>query len=224
MYINKYSTNIILKNILHKKVKYIFYKKKYLATIFLYDFKFNKFNLLFLYNIIYKLYNKKVNINITNLKHIYLDNSIFINSLTIRLSDRKKKLLKEIKLALKLVKIAKLNNNYLDNKLKKNIINLTKHYYNYINIINNKYNIIINNMRNIHITGISLETKGRLTRRITASRSIYKLIQKGNLKNIYSNIGGLLIRNDNKSNINNVKDKSNNENGTFGISMSINTQ
>jgi hypothetical protein len=79
-------------------------------------------------------------------------------------------------------------------------------------------------MRNIHITGITLETKGRLTRRITASRSVYKLKQKGNLKNIYSYIGGLLTRGYIKSNVNYIKDKSNNENGSFGISIRTNTQ
>lgn len=215
---------IILNNILKNKTKYIFYKKKYLASIYLNDFKFNKINLIHLYNILYNLYNKKVNINITNMKHIYLDNSIFINSLVIRLNDRKKRLLKEIKLGLKLVKIAKLNINYLDNKLKKNIISLSKYYYNYINIIENKYKFIFNNMRNIHITGIALETKGRLTRRITASRSVYKLKQKGNLKNIYSHVGGLLTRGYIKSNVNYIKDKSNNENGSFGISIRTNTQ
>jgi hypothetical protein len=225
--LNKSNTllkKIILNNILKNKTKYIFYKKKYLASIYLNDFKFNKINLVSLYNILYKLYNKKVNINITNMKHVYLDNSIFINSLITKLNDRKKGLLKEIKLGLKLVKIAKLNINYLNNKLENKIAKLSNYYNNYINDIDNKYKFIFSNMRNMHITGITLETKGRLTRRITASRSVYKIKQKGNLKNIYSNVGGLLTRGYIKSNINYIKDNSNNANGSFGISIRTNTQ
>jgi hypothetical protein len=82
----------------------------------------------------------------------------------------------------------------------------------------------MNSMRNIHITGVSVETKGRLTRRITAARSVHKLKSKGNLKNIYSNIGESLTRGYIKSNINYIKDKSNNENGSFGLTILTNTQ
>jgi hypothetical protein len=42
---------------------------------------------------------------------------------------------------------------------------------------NNKYlsNIILNSLRYKNVGGIRLEAKGRLTRRLTASRSVFKI-------------------------------------------------
>ena len=36
------------------------------------------------------------------------------------------------------------------------------------------------------LVGIRVEAKGRLTKRLTASRAVYKIRYKGYLKNIYS--------------------------------------
>jgi hypothetical protein len=91
--------------------------------------------------------------------------------------------LKVFKGGLKLVRIAKINTNILlkvNNFLKNNIKE-----YKFINLINNiEYKNIFMSMKNLHIIGINLEAKGRLTRRMTASRSVYKFKSKGSFKNI----------------------------------------
>jgi hypothetical protein len=61
---------------------------------------------------------------------------------------------------------------------------------------------------------------------MTASRSVYKLKYKGNLKNAYTSYyrtSVSLIRGYMKPNINYVKSSSKNKNGSYGISSSLNT-
>jgi hypothetical protein len=68
--------------------------------------------------------------------------------------------------------------------------------------------------------GIRLEGKGRLTRRLTASRAVFKITYLGSLKNIYSSFQGLssvINKGFEKSNVNYINMNSNNRNGSFGI-------
>jgi hypothetical protein len=70
------------------------------------------------------------------------------------------------------------------------------------------------------MAGVRLEAKGRLTRRLTASRSIFKIKWKGSLKNVYSSYRGLssvLLRGHVKSNVNYSIINSKTRNGAFGI-------
>jgi hypothetical protein len=208
-----------------------FFKRTYLANIYLNNFRHNILNLINLKNIIAKIYQKKVILNITNLKYVYLENNIFVDNLMRKLNDRKKGVLRVLKKALKLIKIADmdpilfLKNNrmmkYIDNIL------ILRKYINYMNeYAEEKYKTILNSIRNIHTIGVSLEAKGRLTKRMTASRSVHKLKYKGNLKNVYSAYYKMsipLLRGFMKSNINFVKNNSKNKNGSYGISSSLNT-
>ena len=225
----------LLKNVLEKIAKNksinVFLKRTYLANIYLNNNKFNSINLLNLKKIIYMIYEKRVKINITNIKYVYMENNIFIESITRKLNDRKKGVLRVLKKALKLVKIADINISLLlkEKRMMKyinNVIN-TKKYTNFIHYYSsNKYKTILRSIKNIHVIGISLEAKGRLTKRMTASRSVYKLKYKGNLKNIYScyyQTSTHLIRGFNKSNISFVNHNSKNKNGSYGISSSLNT-
>jgi len=77
-------------------------------------------------------------------------------------------------------------------------------------------NIIINNLKYKHTTGFRLEAKGRLSKRFTASRSVFKLKYKGNLLNLDSSFRGIssIIL---KSNIQYTKLKSKTRIGSFGI-------
>ena len=71
-----------------------------------------------------------------------------------------------------------------------------------------------------HVAGIKIEAKGRLTRRFTASRSIFKMRQKGGFKNIDSSFRGLsavILRGHVKSNGQYSMFKSKRRNGAFGI-------
>lgn len=70
------------------------------------------------------------------------------------------------------------------------------------------------------IGGVRLEAKGRLTRRFTASRSVFKVKWKGTLKNIdssYRKLSTVMLRGHAKSNVQYTNINSKNRNGSFGI-------
>ena len=96
-------------------------KKEVLALNHLYmltinKFKFEKF-LPGLKLLIGKLYNKKVELNLVNLKYLHLNSDIFAESVAIKLRNKKNSLLRVLRTSLKLVKIPKKlnNNNGMDN-------------------------------------------------------------------------------------------------------------
>ena len=171
------------------------------------------------------IYNKQIEINIINLKNFNLDNNIFLESISRKLRDRTKKALRVIRKALNLTIIANPLYNLEEKKniLNYNIIEYKNYIYNSMNINNI---IIFRNLKNLHITGIRVEAKGRLTKRMTASRSIYKLAYKGNLKNlhsIYLKKPITLLKNFEKSNINYEIINSKQKNGAFGIKSRVST-
>jgi hypothetical protein len=70
------------------------------------------------------------------------------------------------------------------------------------------------------LRGIRVEAKGRLTRRRTASRSVFKMKWKGGLKNVESSFRGLptiMLRGIVKSNLQYSVINSKNRNGAFGV-------
>ena len=70
------------------------------------------------------------------------------------------------------------------------------------------------------MAGVRLEAKGRLTRRFTASRSVFKIKWKGSLKNIDSSYRGLssvILRGHVKSNVQYSIINSKTRNGSFGL-------
>jgi len=75
-------------------------------------------------------------------------------------------------------------------------------------------------LKHIKVRGIRVEAKGRLTRRFTASRSIFKMKWKGGLKNVDSSFKGLstiMLRGYVKSNAQYTFISSKNRNGAFGV-------
>jgi Mitochondrial ribosomal protein (VAR1) len=93
--------------------------------------------------------------------------------------------------------------------------NIFKHNLN-INLLN----YVLNNLKHKNIGGVRLEAKGRLTRRFTASRSVFKIKWKGSLKNIDSSYGGLssiILRGHVKSNLQYSTVNSKTRNGAFGL-------
>lgn len=78
----------------------------------------------------------------------------------------------------------------------------------------------MDSIKNKSITGIRIEAAGRLTRRNTAERSIFKLRYKGNLKNMdssYKGFSSVLLRGHAKSNVQYTKLKSKRRIGSFGL-------
>jgi hypothetical protein len=81
-------------------------------------------------------------------------------------------------------------------------------------------NVILNCIKHKSISGVRLEATGRLTRRLTAARSIFKLKYKGSLKNIdasYKGLSSVLLRGHVKSNIQYTNINSKTRNGSFGL-------
>lgn len=81
-------------------------------------------------------------------------------------------------------------------------------------------NYIINLLKYKEMTGARLEAKGRLTRRFTASRSVFKIKWKGSLKNIdssYRGLSSIILRGHLKSNVQYSIVNSKTRNGAFGL-------
>lgn len=75
-------------------------------------------------------------------------------------------------------------------------------------------------LKHLKLRGIRIEAKGRLTRRNTASRSVFKMKWKGGLKNVVSSFRGLsaiMLRGYLKSNVQYTAINSNNNLGAFGV-------
>ena len=96
-------------------------------------------------------------------------------------------------------------------------------YYNYLNEKEKNIgleNLILDSLKYKDLNGLRLETKGRLSKRRTASKSVFKLLYKGSLKNIDSSYKGLstiILRGYVKSNIQFTKLSSKTRNGSFGL-------
>lgn len=236
-----------------------------------------KFNDIFLSKLIYlvnKIYKKKVEFNIVNLKKMHLNSDIFTQAVSLKLRNKNNKLYRILKASLRKIKlpiIRKISekqnkpnkNEFLINKIRNNIIssmfinenvkdplsNLLLDFYplaDNIKVLRNKKlsvltfatdkgkeNEEIKNLRSISLKsyvhrwlkhmklrGIRVEAKGRLTRRATASRSVFKMKWKGGLKNVDSSFIGLstiMLRGYAKSNVQYSLINSKNRNGAFGV-------
>ena len=182
-----------------------------------------------------KLYNKKIEINIIKLKYLYLDGNILTLVVANKLKDRKRRVLKVIRMALKLSKkpfINKFFSNLLDiNDL--DTVFIKKSFDLYINASNIPLNIdliykpvsyksrmMFYYLKHKIISGIKLQGGGRLTKRLTASRSISKTMGKGSLKNRVSSYNGLstiVLRGYVKSNLQYTNINYYNRIGAYGI-------
>jgi hypothetical protein len=79
---------------------------------------------------------------------------------------------------------------------------------------------VLNIIKNKTITGVRLEAKGRLSKRHTASRSVYRLRYKGSLKNrdsSYRRLSTIILRGNIKPNLQYTKLNSTARIGSFGI-------
>ena len=162
-----------------------------------------------------KIYNKNVEFNLVNLKHFYLNSDILSESITLKITRNRRKILKYLNNLKKKVKTQK-KKLLLHVFLEKNKLDLKQKFKNKLYL----KNFVINNLKYRHVTGFRLEAKGRLTRRYTASRSVSKLRYKGNLMNIDSSFRGLstvLLKGNLRSNVQYTKLNSKTRIGSFGI-------
>jgi hypothetical protein len=171
--------------------------------------KFNDVNLnirnLGLISLIEKLYNKKVEIDLVELKSIHLNSDIFSSAVALKLKDRKNKAVRILRKAiLQMVRIPDLHTliTFDDN----------------IEAMNK--NNIINTIKQQIVSGVRFEASGRLTRRLTAMRAVFKYRYAGSLKNIrssFNNKSSTMLRGHVKANSQYTLINSKTRNGTFGL-------
>jgi Mitochondrial ribosomal protein (VAR1) len=242
MYLRKFNFNslyllmgLIKYFLMIKKIlKSIYIMKWYKRNIYYSRYRFSIRNILSIKNILSKLYNNKIEINIINLKYLYLDGNILALTVVRKLKNRKRRVLKVIRMALRLSKKPYINRFYSDllnvNNLDNVFIKKDSDLLINENIPLNKdlickptsykSRIIFFYLKHKIISGMKLQGTGRLTKRLTASRSISKSMSKGSLKNKVSSYNGLstvVLRGYVKSNLQYININSYNRIGAYGI-------
>lgn len=168
-------------------------------------------------SLVSKLYSKKVELNLVSLKYLHMNSDNFAEALTTKLKRKKGRLLRVLKKSLKLVKKPRKFSATLDNT---SLIAKPKQ------LLKNDIKTVLNSIKYKWVTGIRLEAKGRLTRRFTASRAVYKFKYKGNLRNLEhlyntsykaKSPSVFLLRNQFRPNVQHSYAFSNKRIGSFGI-------
>jgi hypothetical protein len=158
-----------------------------------------------LISLIEKIYNKKIVIHLVELKAIHLNSDVFSSAVSLKLRDRKNKAVKILRKAiLQMVRIPDLHTLITSDD------NMEKM---------NKNNIISTTKQQI-VSGVRFEASGRLTRRLTAMRAVFKYRYAGSLKNIrssFNNKPSTMLRGHVKSNSQYTLINSKTRNGTFGL-------
>jgi hypothetical protein len=195
---------------------YLYYKQLIMSS----ELKTNYVYLIYLKKYLEKIYAKNIEFNLINLRRFYLNSDILSESLTLKLTRNRRKLLIHLNKLKKKVKIYNEKNVYLLHLKLTNKKNL--YINNYISYLDKKYieKLVTNNIKYKYVSGFKLEAKGRLTRRYTASRSINKLKYKGNLLNVNSSYKGIsspILRGNLSSNLQYTKLSSKTRIGSFGI-------
>lgn len=239
-YVFKFQNRII--KLFKLKLKIYFYYKK---LLYINKSKFNYTFLQYLKKYLEFYYNKNVEFNLINLKKFYLNSEILSEVTKLRITKNRRKMkryMNKIKDKIRIRKIpifsplktsyTKLLSSILVGEKTKSLnkvdteIKKTKLFYldNNISKLTDKKDIIskfvYKNLKHKYLTGFRLEARGRLTKRYTASRSMYKLKYKGNLLDIDSSFRGLstvLLRGNLKSNLEYTKSESKTRIGSFGL-------
>ena len=200
-------TQNLWKRIIFKRIKY-----KYL--LFINKYKYQSIYINKLTDLISLLYKKSVKLNIINVKNMHTNSDILTKIITMKLRNRDNRIFRIIKVFLRSVNKAEIR--VIKDKLPKFIfslksstgtyiqkLNLNKNIFKFnkyditsiiYNLHNNLWNIskfVFRNLSNKHVTGIRLESRGRLTKRLTAARALRHTKYIGTLKDIYSSYWGI---------------------------------
>lgn len=225
--------NLYYKYFINKSLIRLKYYMYYKQLLYINNAKFENSYLQGLISLIRKIYKKKVEFNIINLKYFFLNSDIFTESLVLKLrKKRSKNILRYLKTLVKKVKIKNIifkrpryffendksitvnNNNDITNNLLNNLMEQNK--------INSKYlkKVVLNNIKYKRVSGVRIETAGRLTKRSSASKSQHKVKYNGNLDNVYSSMVGYnssVLRGNFKPNLNYTNLNSKIRAGSFGV-------
>jgi len=212
----KYNT---YKNVAEKRYLEDLYKLRYLLKFN--SVKFENPFITKLTRIVEKLYSKKVEFNIVNLKKVHLNSDILTQAIVLKLKNRKNSLIRVLRSSLNKVNLPNVSrlgekssvsnkNEYFINKVRNTYVNeidplndLLSNFFpsaDKLEVENNqsktKSNISLRNfvfkqLKHFKLGGVRLEAKGRLSKRFTAARSVFQLSWKGGLKNVDSSFKGL---------------------------------
>nr|AVP25163.1 ribosomal protein subunit 3 [Pertusaria plittiana] len=183
--------------------------------------KFDNRFILPLKTLFVKVYHKKIELNLVSLKSMYLNSDILSQIITIKLKNRKNRILRVLKFAFKTLKKPTLSKfqlignkkdrlNYLQNLCISDLMD-NSFYLDYL---------FFNSLKHKSINGIRIEASGRLTKRMTASRSVFKLKYLGAIKNIDSSFKGyssVILRGHLRSNLQYTIINSKTRIGSYGL-------
>lgn len=197
--------NVLLKK--NSRLEQVFF-----TSVKLINFNKSKFNNLLLnfrelglFSLIEKMYDKNVEIKLIELKSIHLNSDVFSSAVALKLRDRKNKAVNILRKAiLQMVKIPDLHTLITFDDNVKSI---------------NKNNIL-NIIKQQVVSGVRFEASGRLTRRLTAMRAVFKYRYAGSLRNTRSSFNSkssTLLRGYVKSNSQYTIINSKTRNGSFGL-------
>lgn len=217
----------LVKNSLFNMKVYLFYKQ----LLYINECKFNYSYLQILKHYMQIIYNKRVEFNLVNLKYNYLNSDILSESISLKITKNKRKLLRYISKLILKVKIYKTHKDvYSEAKLNK--LNLKNINDPIESIFDNKNRpdeqkekrktVVLQDIEYKRLAGVRLEASGRLSKRYTASRSITILNYKGSLLNVNSSYRGLstvILKGNLRSNLQYSKLKSKTRTGSFGIKI-----
>jgi hypothetical protein len=142
---------------------------------------------------------------LVELNSIDLNSDVFSSAVALKLRDRKNKVVTILRKAiLQMVRIPDLHTliTFDDNTEAMN------------------KNNVIKTIKQLIVSGVRFEASGRLTRRLTAMRAVFKYRYAGSLKNIrssFNNISSTMLRGYVKSNLQYSLINSKTRNGTFGL-------
>jgi len=146
-----------------------------------------------------------VEINLVELKNIHLNSDVFSSAVALKLRDRKNKAVRILRKAiLQMVRIPDLHTIRIFDDCLESM---------------NK-NSILNNLKQQVVSGVRFEASGRLTRRLTAMRAVFKYRYTGSLKNLRSSLNSkssTILRGYLKSNAQYTVINSKTRNGSFGL-------
>jgi len=206
-------TLFFYKNLLNLTMKKLRLYFLYKQLIYLNKSKLNYTYLRLLKKHLENLYNKNVEFNLINLNRFYLNSDILFESVKLKLTRNKRKMRKILNKIKDKVKID-------EKKLSLDSTNEVGNKLNQINDVRLLKNSVFNNLKYRHVTGFRLEARGRLSRRYTASRSVFKLKYKGNLLNLdssYAGVSSVMLKGNLKSNLQYTKLNSKTRIGSFGL-------
>ena len=156
-------------------------------------------------SILEKIYNKNIEIKLVNLKSIHLNSDVFSSAIALKLRDRKNKAVRILRKAI--LQMTNLPDLHTIRTFDDRVENIDQ-------------NNIINTIKQQVVTGVRFEASGRLTRRLTAMRSVFKYRYVGSLKNLRSSLNNkssTILRGTLKSNAQYTVINSKTRNGSFGL-------